>query len=150
MLPSTENMTKKKSAAYMILKEIGEMLVAYELAFRGWTVSKNLGPGYDLHIRKIHQNRTIEHFIEVKTRDRIHTIQKESSRTNFYFSPKEIDSCSFAVCHLYGKNAFFILSQEGLKKLKKTKKGKAQFVVYERKDGGFSAERYLNKWGDIK
>ena len=146
-----ENENKKD--ATQILKEVGEMLVAYELAMRGWAVSKNLGPGYDLHIRKIDgRGESIERFIEVKTRDKIHSTGVHKNTTHFDISQKEAESCDFAICHLYGENAFFILSKEDVASLNKTGRGKRRFTVKKLKGGTFSPNslEHYNRWDKIK
>jgi hypothetical protein len=130
-----------------VLEKIGEYEVAYKLILMEWSVSKNLGgTGYDLYISKGEK----KYRLEVKTRDKIHSSQKDSS-AHFILSAKEMTSFDFLVCYWYGektkdgKNVFFIIPSKEM-----PENGRFTARKDKRNEGTFLNEKWLNKWDYFK
>ena len=142
------------------IKEIGENFVLFQLFLMtrntSWKVYKNyVDTGYDISLLNIKTHNIIK--VEVKTRQRYLTKNKDRNVIHFTLTENEYINSDFMVAYLlYDKTRsdFFVVpcDEKGFKKVKNKEKWLYKFVVtLKKKDNCYSENciTYYDNWNLI-
>ena len=89
----------KRSIGSMLIGNIGEEIVAYELFLRGWMPTKNFLGGFDILATKQKEIKKIE--VKTRTLERKLTEVSENLRRTFTISKNELEQSDFVICIIY-------------------------------------------------
>jgi hypothetical protein len=134
------------------IKDIGELSCIFYLYYyfsdAGWSVYRNYDEkGYDILLLNRNEDRRIK--IEVKTRQRIISSQKNVNRTtHFTLSQIEKGEADYLIALWLEFNYFFIVPTEALKETSSKGNKLFKFIVTldKEKKPDLEAEKYLGKW----
>lgn len=137
------------------IKDIGELSCIFYLYYHfseaGWSVYRNYDEkGYDILLLNRKEDKKIK--IEVKTRQRVISSQKNRNRTtHFTLSQIEKEEADYLIALWLEYNLFFIVPTKALRET--TSKGKKlfKFIVTLDKENNpdIKAQKYLGKWEQI-
>ena len=137
------------------IKDIGELSCIFYLYYyfsdSGWSVYRNYDEkGYDILLLNRKEDRKVK--IEVKTRQRIMSSQKNANRTtHFTLSKIEKEEADYLVALWLEHNMFFIVPTAVLKQTLSNGKKLFKFIVTLDKEKRVNpeAQKYLGKWEQI-
>lgn len=137
------------------IKDIGELSCIFYLYYyfsdAGWSVYRNYDEkGYDILLLNRKEDRKVK--IEVKTRQRIISSQKNANKTtHFTLSEIEKKEADYLVALWLEHNLFFIVPTAALRQTSSNSKKLFKFIVTldKEKKPDPEAQKYLGKWEQI-